>query len=180
MTDAQPALQPRCHLSQWLKCQNLCFVFTQHTPKPPAVVTLVSLEADQHSSQRPEMGHALKHSAGKRTTFSQAQKYVMIEFYNTQAINHMRAEPKNVIKKGKKQAWKLSQTPTSSHGGAATNKRTSKSLPRHKAMFHVTPSASVQNAMQSASVQSAMPSASVQHTTSSASIPHASPVSSAK
>ena len=42
-------------------------------------------------------GYALKHGTGKRTTFSQAQEDIMIEFHYRQAINGIRAEPKDVM-----------------------------------------------------------------------------------
>ena len=44
------------------------------------------------------MGFALKHGSGKRTTFSQAQKDILIEFHERQAINRICAEPKDVMK----------------------------------------------------------------------------------
>jgi len=72
--------------------------FIQHTTEPPAAATLIPLEVDQYPSQRPEMGYVLKHSTAKRTTFSQAQKDIMIEFYNRQAVNCIRAGPKDVMK----------------------------------------------------------------------------------
>lgn len=52
----------------------------------------------QYLSQRLETGYALKHGPGKRTVFSQAQKDIMVEFYNRQAVNRIRAEPRDVIK----------------------------------------------------------------------------------
>ena len=47
---------------------------------------------------RPATGYALKHGHGKQTVFSQAQKDIMIEFYNRQAVNRIRAEPKDAMK----------------------------------------------------------------------------------
>ena len=94
-----PAPEPNCPSPFSGSSQETYAIrFIQHGTEPLAAATLIPLEVDQYSSQRPEMGYALKHSTGKRTTFSQAQKDIMIEFYNRQAVNCIRAEPKDVMK----------------------------------------------------------------------------------
>ena len=99
VADDHPAPEPNCPSRFSGSSQETYAVrFIQHATEPPATATLIPLEVDQYSSQRPEMGYALKHGTGKRTTFSQAQKDIMIEFYNRQAVNCIRAEPKDVIK----------------------------------------------------------------------------------
>ena len=99
VADDHPAPEPNCPSPFSGSSQETYAVrFIQHAAEPPAAATLTPSEVDQHSSQRPEMGYALKHSTGKRTTFSQAQKDIMIEFYNRQAVNCIRAEPKDVMK----------------------------------------------------------------------------------
>ena len=44
------------------------------------------------------MGYALNHGPGKRNIFSQAQKDIMIEFYNRQTVNRIRAGPNYVMR----------------------------------------------------------------------------------
>ena len=56
--------------------------FIQHSPEQPSASSLTPLDVDHDLPQRPDKGNALKHSPGKRTTFSQAQKDIMIECYN--------------------------------------------------------------------------------------------------
>ena len=72
--------------------------FIQRAPEEPAVSSLNNIGVDEYLAQRLETGYALKHGPGKRTLFSQAQKNILIECYNRQAINHIRAEPKDAIK----------------------------------------------------------------------------------
>ena len=72
--------------------------FIQHAPEHPSAASLNQLHVDHYLSQRPGMGYALKHGPGKRNIFSQAQKDIMIEFYNRQAVNRIRAEPKDVMR----------------------------------------------------------------------------------
>lgn len=99
MVDDDPAPEPSCPSPfSGSSQESYAIRFIQHATEPPAAATLIPLEVDQYPSQRPEMGYALKHSTGKRTTFSQAQKDIMIEFYNRQAVNCIRAEPKDVMK----------------------------------------------------------------------------------
>ena len=99
VADAEPAPEPRClSPSQVSNGENYAVRFIQHATEELVTETLHPLEVDQYQTQRPEMGFAIKHGSGKRTTFSQAQKDILIEFYNRQAINRIRAEPKDVMK----------------------------------------------------------------------------------
>lgn len=72
--------------------------FIQRTPKQPVVSSLHLITVDQYLSQRLETGCALKHGPGKRTVFSQAQKDIIIAFYNRQVVNRIRAEPRDVMR----------------------------------------------------------------------------------
>ena len=72
--------------------QTYAVRFIQHAPEPVATPSLYYLEAERHSSQRPDKGYALKYPTGKRTVLSQAQKDIMVQFYNRQAINHISQE----------------------------------------------------------------------------------------
>ena len=62
------------------------------------MASLHATAVDQYLPERLESGYALKHGPGKRTVFSQAQKDIMIAFYNRQAVNRIRAEPQDVMK----------------------------------------------------------------------------------
>ena len=104
--------------------------FIQHGPDQPAVVSLCPIEIDSYSSQRPEMGYAIKHGPGKRTVFSQAQKDIMIEFYNRQAVNRIRAEPRDVIR-AMEQAGLEVLTATQIKSWWSTYHRKNKNLPTH-------------------------------------------------
>ena len=99
VADDEPRPEPRCPSPfQGSNCESYAVRFIQHATEELATGTIHPLEVDQYLTQRPEMGFALKHGSGKRTTFSQAQKDILIEFYNRQAINRIRAEPKDVMK----------------------------------------------------------------------------------
>ena len=104
--------------------------FIQHAPDQPVVVSLCPIEIDSYSSQRPEMGYAIKHGPGKRTVFSQAQKDIMIEFYNRQAVNRIRAEPSDVIR-AMEQAGLEVLTATQIKSWWSTYHRKNKNLPTH-------------------------------------------------
>ena len=199
-----PAPEPNCPSPFSGSSQETYAVrFIQHAAEPPAAATLIPLEVDQHSSQRPEMGYALKHSTGKRTTFSQAQKDIMIEFYNRQTVNCIRAEPKDVMKameeaglevlsatqikswwssyhrKNKQttaQAGLLSSAAAPSVPPAAQSSMASVRTPARVSPVTVTlPTASpnVQLVTPSSNVAHATPSASVPSATQSASVPSA-------
>ena len=177
VTDDEPAPEPRCPSPfSGPSAETYAVRFIQHTPEPPVVGTLVPLEADQYSSQRPEMRYALKHSTGKRITFSQAQKDIMIEFYNRQAINSIRAEPKDVMKAMEEAGLEvLSATQIRSWWSSYHRKNKQTPATPSASVRRATPSASVQNPMPSASIQHATPSASLQNPTPSASVQHATP-----
>lgn len=104
--------------------------FIQHAPDQPVVVSLCPIEIDSYSSQRPEMGYAIKHGPGKRTVFSQAQRDIMIEFYNRQAVNKIRAEPRDVIR-AMEQAGLEVLTATQIKSWWSTYHRKNKNLPTH-------------------------------------------------
>ena len=98
--EEQPAMEPAGCPAAFSGPRNEGYAvrFLQHAPEQPTVSTLQHLEVDQFELLRLESGFALKHGPGKRTMFSQAQKDIMIEFYNRQAVNRIRAEPKDVMK----------------------------------------------------------------------------------
>lgn len=50
-----------------------------------------------HTDLRPTAGFALKKGGAKRTTFTQAQKDIMIAFYDRQKSSQIRANPSDVI-----------------------------------------------------------------------------------
>lgn len=50
-----------------------------------------------HTDLRPTAGFALKKRGAKRTTFTQAQKDIMIAFYDRQKSSQIRANPSDVI-----------------------------------------------------------------------------------
>ena len=81
-----------------LRHEGYAIRFIHHAPEHAAVSSLHPIVAAQYLSQRLQNGYALKHGPGKRTLFTQAQKDIMIEFYDRQAVNRIRAEPRVVIK----------------------------------------------------------------------------------
>ena len=52
-----------------------------------------------------ESGYALKTGGTKRVTFTLAQKQVMIEFYDRQANERIRADPADSLQQCKKEGW---------------------------------------------------------------------------
>ena len=96
----QPAAEPVECTTPFpaLRNEGYAIRFIHHAPKHAAVSSLLPIVADQYLLQRLQTGYALKHGPGKRTLFTQAQKDIMIEFYNRQAVNRIRAEPRDVIK----------------------------------------------------------------------------------
>lgn len=72
--------------------------FIQHAPEQTVAPSLDLVTDDQYLLPRLETVYALKHGPGKCTVFSQAQKEIMIEFYNRRAVNRIRAEPQDVMK----------------------------------------------------------------------------------
>lgn len=72
--------------------------FIQHAPEQTVAPSLDLVTDDQYLLLRLETVYALKHGPGKGTVFSQAQKEIMIEFYNRRAVNRIRAEPQDVMK----------------------------------------------------------------------------------
>ena len=70
--------------------------FIQHTPDPVNAVTMVPVE-EGITRHIAKSGYALKTSGAKRVTFTLEQKEVMIEFYNRQATEGIRADPADCI-----------------------------------------------------------------------------------
>ena len=64
---------------------------------------LQALQEDLYAAQRPDARYALKKKSGKRVTFTLQQKEIMIDFYNRQAENGVRASALNVIQVMKNQ-----------------------------------------------------------------------------
>jgi len=73
-----------------------CIRFIQHAPDPVIEATMVPAE-EGLTRQIAESGYALKTGGTKRVTFTLAQKQVMIEFYNRQANEGIRADPADCI-----------------------------------------------------------------------------------
>ena len=98
--DEQPAAEPVQCPTPFSGPMNEGYAvrFIQHSPEQQAISSLHHMEVDQYLPQRLGTGYVLKYGPGKGTVFSQAQEDIMIEFYNRQAINRIRAEPKDVIK----------------------------------------------------------------------------------
>ena len=71
--------------------------FVQHAAEPLITANTVRVEQYPHSDKQPLPGFALKKGSGKRVTFTLAQKEVMIEFYERQAAQGIRANPKDAI-----------------------------------------------------------------------------------
>ena len=71
--------------------------FVQHAPEPLITPNKVREDNYAHCEKQPPEGFALKKASGKRITFTMAQKEVMIEFYDRQATQGIRANPKDVI-----------------------------------------------------------------------------------
>ena len=99
-SEEQPDAEPvQCPTSFPASRNEGYFVrFIQHAPEQTVAPSLHPVTDDQYLLLRLETGYALKHGPGKRTVFSQAQKEIMIEFYNRQALNRIRAEPKDFMK----------------------------------------------------------------------------------
>lgn len=99
-SEDQPAPEPiQCPSSfSSTNRESYAVRFIQHEPEQSSAASLNPLDVDHYLSQRPDTGYALKHGPGKRSIFSQAQKDIMIEFYNRQAVNRIRAEPKDVMR----------------------------------------------------------------------------------
>ena len=70
--------------------------FIQHAPDPVIEATMVPAE-EVLTRHIAESGYALKTGGTKRVTFTLAQKQVMIEFYNRQANEGIRADPADCI-----------------------------------------------------------------------------------
>ena len=190
VADDHPAPEPNCPSPFSGSSQETYAVrFIQHAAESPAAATLIPSEVDQHSSQRPEMGYALKHSTGKRTTFSQAQKDIMIEFYNRQAVNCIRAEPKDVMKAMEEaglevlsatqiKSWwssyhrKNKQTTAQAAQAGLLSSADQSSMASVRTPARVSP-VTVTLPTASPSVQLVTPSSNVAHTTPSASVPSA-------
>ena len=99
-SEEEPAPEPSQCPSQFPAARNEGYAlkFIQHAPEQSVVASLHATVVDQYLPERLESGYALKHGPGKRTLFSQAQKDIMIAFYNRQAVNRIRAEPRDVMR----------------------------------------------------------------------------------
>ena len=99
-SEEEPAPEPSQCPTQFPASRNEGYAlkFIQHAPEQSVVASLHDIEVDQYLPERLESGFALKHGPGKRTVFSQAQKDIMIAFYNRQAVNRIRAEPRDVMR----------------------------------------------------------------------------------
>lgn len=75
--------------------------FIQHHPDVTSSVVMKPLD-EQIKAKLPQLGYAIKKGGGTRVTFSQGQKDIMIEFYNRQANYGVRADPRDVIRDGRK------------------------------------------------------------------------------
>lgn len=69
----------------------------QHAAENTFLPDLQETENDRFVATRPEQKFALKKKSGKRVTFTNEQKEIMIEFYNGQAESGIRATPEGVI-----------------------------------------------------------------------------------
>jgi len=75
--------------------------FIQHAStsgEPTANLPTSFNSSAEYEDLRPSAGFGLKHGQGKRTTFSDAQRNIMVQFYDRQAINKIRAEPRDAMK----------------------------------------------------------------------------------
>ena len=70
--------------------------YIQHSSDAVYPVTVQPAMPNQYS-QLPKAGYGLKKSSGKRLAFTQAQKEVMLEFYNRQAISKRKANPSEAV-----------------------------------------------------------------------------------
>ena len=78
-----------------LEC-HIAFDLFQHAPDPVIEATMVPAE-EGLTRHIAESGYALKTGGTKRVTFTLAQKQVMMEFYNRQANEGIRADPADCI-----------------------------------------------------------------------------------
>jgi len=99
-SEEEPAPEPSQCPTQFpaSRHEGYALKFIQHAPEQSVVASLHPIVVDQYLQERLERGYALKHGPGKRTVFSQAQKEIMIAFYNRQAVNRIRAEPQDVMR----------------------------------------------------------------------------------
>lgn len=70
--------------------------FIQHVQETSTEPLLQVCDEIYSEFDRPEAGFGLKKSSGVRTTFTQKQKEVMIEFYNRQHATNIRSTPQQV------------------------------------------------------------------------------------
>ena len=99
-SEEEPAPEPSQCPAQFpaSRHEGYALKFIQHAPEQSVVAALHPIMVDQYLPEMLERGYALKHGPGKRTVFSQAQKEIMIAFYNRQAVNRIRAEPRGVMR----------------------------------------------------------------------------------
>ena len=75
--------------------------FIQHAAE--LAVTPDKVSAENFLTRQPSQGFGLKKNSGKRVTFTVAQKEVMIEFYDRQATQGIRANPRDCVEVMKQQ-----------------------------------------------------------------------------
>ena len=177
----QPAAEPVECTTPFpaLRNEGYAIRFIHHAPEHAAVSSLRPIVADQYLSQRLQTGYALKHGPGKRTLFTQAQKDIMIEFYNRQAVNRIRAEPRDVIKAMQDAGLEV-LTATQIRSWWSTYHRKNRdeiasSLPAANVVSSRTPPAPVPVSTSSAAVQSRVPPAPVPSSAPPATVPSSAP-----
>lgn len=71
--------------------------FVQHVPEPLITANKAREDHYVHKEKQPPEGFAIKKRNGKRVTFTMAQKEIMVQFYDRQATQGIRANPKDAI-----------------------------------------------------------------------------------
>ena len=71
--------------------------FVQHEPEPLITPNKPREDHYVHKEKQPPEGFAIKKPSGKRVTFTMAQKEIMVQFYDLQATQGIRANPKDCI-----------------------------------------------------------------------------------
>lgn len=71
--------------------------FIQQSIEPVVPTHLIPIGDENNSTMKPQPGFALKKGGGKRVTFTEEQKSIMIYFYDRQKVSKIRADPKDVI-----------------------------------------------------------------------------------
>ncbi|KAK3748502.1 hypothetical protein QZH41_000352 [Actinostola sp. cb2023] len=95
-SDEMPPISCRVNSETGINAQVYSVQFIQH-PNEHLVPVATKPLNEQIQDILPVAGYGLKKGGAKRTIFTQAQKEVMIEFYNMQARYGKRADPTDVI-----------------------------------------------------------------------------------